>query len=100
MGRMCVSNVAGSSARAAGVGCLGSRADPGTIPLVGLELHRLVRLVLRGVGPVDARQADHVAAPAADHEGAERVADGEGGSAEEVPPLDALALQRQLVINL
>ena len=49
---------------------------------------------------VDVRQADDAAAPAADHQRAERVADREGGGAEEVVAVHLLAFQADLVIGL
>src|SRR5438132_6848295 len=41
-------------------------ADAHTVPAIGLELLDAAGLVLRGVGTVDARQANDAAAPAAD----------------------------------
>src|SRR5262249_10319955 len=67
-----------------GLDAAGADADADAVPLAGLQLAGGARLVLRGVLAVDAGQADQLAAPAADHQRAEAVADGEGGGGEEV----------------
>src|SRR5262249_42945439 len=75
-------------------------ADADAIPLIGLELLLLARLIHRGVLRVNARQADHRAAPAADHQRTEGIADREGRGAEEVIAGDLLAFQGHFVIHL
>src|SRR5262249_33820965 len=70
------------------------------IPAVALELVNGAGFVLRGVEAVDAGQPDGLAAPAADDQGAVRVADGEGGGAEEVAAGQAPGLQGDLVVHL
>ena len=73
--------------------------DAGAVPTSRLEFHGLRRFVLRRIHAVDARQANHRPAPAAENQRAERVRDREGDAGEKVASFDPHRLQRDLVIR-
>src|ERR1700733_3163540 len=73
-------------------------AEPDRVPATVIEVAILGRGVLRGIQTVDAGEAAHAAAPAADDQAARILFDRKRQSAEEVRAVDALRLERDFVI--
>src|SRR5438105_4790668 len=79
---------------------LRSDADAEAVPAVRVEPLFEAGVIFGSVHAIDARQAHDATAPAADNERAERIADWEGGRAEEIVAGELLAFESDFVVDL